>query len=169
MPSIQLKPHNLVGKWLWRDVCLKMSPFRYMHMAYYVCVWVCVCVSRVCIFIHRPDTGYHKTYAVKPQRRGKTTTDDSTAVISGKWARGVLCGVKPQPWELKLCAAQVLSPLKDEREKAGRMQSMRAKGRRLQRGRECGSVDLRPVAGTALDWETLKTTILSRHCSYSVV
>lgn len=161
MHGIQLKPHNLVGKWLWRDLCLKMSPFGYNCIRHNICEYVkrecvCVCVLRACVFIHRPDTGYHKTYAVKPQRWGKTTTDDSTSVISGKQACGVLFGVKPQPWELKLCTTQVLSLLKDEREKAGRMQSRRARGWRQQRGRECGSVDLRPMAGTALDWETLK-------------
>lgn len=143
---------------------LENLPFwLYLHMAW--CTWVCekrVClyVSRACIFIHRADTGYHKTYAVKPQQWGKTTTGDSTSVISGKRARGVLCGMKPQPWELKLCTAQVLSLLKDEREKAGRMQSMRARRWRQQRRREHGNVYLTPVVGTALDWETLKGNFL---------
>lgn len=27
MPGIQSKPHNLLGKWLWRDLCLKISLF----------------------------------------------------------------------------------------------------------------------------------------------
>lgn len=139
MPIIQLKPHNLVGKWLWRDLCLKISLFGYN------CIWhnTCECVKREVVYVCRvyafSDTGYHKTYAVRPQQWGKTTTDDSTSVISGKQARGVLCGLKPQPWELKLCTAQVLSLLKDEREKAGRMQSRRW---RRQRERECGSADL---------------------------
>lgn len=75
----------------------------------FVCAHVCVCVSYACIFLHRVETGYQEADAVKPQQWGKTTTDDSASVISGKQAYGVLCGVKPQPWDLKLCTAAAFS------------------------------------------------------------
>lgn len=77
----ELKPHNLLGKWVWQRLCLKISPFHY-------CIWhsTCVC-SRT-----------YKTCAVKPQRWWKTTINVSAVVISGKWACGALCGVKPQLW-----------------------------------------------------------------------
>lgn len=89
----------------------------------YNCIW-----HNTCEYVKREEfVCVCKTYAFKPQQWGKTTINDSNVVISGKSARGVLCGVKPKLWELKLYTAQVLSLLKDEREEAGTIQS-RARG-----------------------------------------
>lgn len=99
MLIIALKLHNLVGKWLWPDVCLKIS---LLVVSTYGTtndnMWkesVCMC----------------QIYAVKPQLWGNNN-NNSSIIISGKWTCGTLRGVKPQLWELNFCKTQVLPLLK---------------------------------------------------------
>lgn len=51
--------------------------------------------------------------------RKTTAINGSATAVSGKWACGVLCGVKPQQWEPELRSVQVLLLFKEERGEAG--------------------------------------------------
>lgn len=78
--------------------------------------YMCVCVVRAFSYAgqtHRISQNPVLSSLSDEER----TADDSTSSISGKHACGVLCGVKPQPCELKLCTAQVLSRLKEGKKK----------------------------------------------------
>lgn len=72
MPGIELKPQHLVRKWLWPDLCLKISLFGCK------CIWRNACESM----------------SLCNNLAMQTTVSDGTNVISGKQGCGVLCGVK---------------------------------------------------------------------------